>query len=89
MQTHNSKAYISSATTTQVYTGPCALVRLVVTETAAGTITVYDEAAGGSTNVVAVLKASIAEGTYDFNVGCSKGLQVVTAGASKVTVVYN
>lgn len=84
-----SRRYISTATTTQVHTGYCNLVRIVVGETAAGAITVYNEAAGGSTDVVAVLKASIAEGTYEFGVTCSAGIQVVTAGASKITVVYS
>lgn len=81
--------YISTATTTNVFVGPGTLKKIIVGETAAGAITIYDEAAGGTTTVVGVLKASITEGEYDFSVAVGKGLQVVTAAASKVTVVYN
>lgn len=79
--------YISSATTTQVKTGAGVLHALVLTETAAGAITVYDNVTSTGTPV-AVLKASIVEGTYAFNVAFSTGLRVVTAGASKLTVSY-
>lgn len=81
--------YIATATTTNVFVGPGTLKKIILTETAAGTITIYDEEAGGTTNVIAVLKASIAEGEYEFNVAVGQGLQIVTAGASKLTVVYN
>ena len=84
------KQYISTATTTVVdAAGQGQLVRIILTETAAGTITIYDEATGGTTDVIAVLKASIAEGTYEFGINYAKGLQIVTAGASKLTVVYS
>lgn len=85
--------YISTATTTDVsgngtvpFTG--VLVRIIVGETAAGAITVYDAVSGATTTTIAVLKASIAEGTYEFGINVSKGIQVTTAGASKITVVY-
>lgn len=87
MQVHNKYTYISTATTTNVHVGPISLVRIVLTETASGAITIYDEAAGGTTTVVGVIKASAAEGVYEFGVACAKGLQIVTAGASKLTVV--
>lgn len=73
--------YISTATTTAIGTGPQVLGSIILGETAAGSITVYNGA-----DVIAVLKASIAEGEYRFNVACPKGLSVVTAGASKLTV---
>lgn len=85
--------YISTATTTDAsgngtvaFTG--VLVRVVVTETSAGAITIYDAVSGQTTTTIAVLKGSIAEGSYDFGISISKGIQVVTAGNSKVTVVY-
>lgn len=81
--------YISTATTTNVDVGQGQLIRIDVTETAAGAITIYDEVAGGTTAIIAVLKASIAEGTYEFGVNYSQGLQIVTAGASKLTVVFS
>jgi len=78
-------SYISTATTTTVESGPCVLHSIVIGETAAGAITVYDNTAGSGT-VIAVLKASIVEGTYTFNRQLSTGCTVVTAGASKITV---
>lgn len=77
--------YISTATTTVVKSGSGILGSIVVGETAAGAITVYDNTAASGT-VIAVLKASVAEGTYTFDASFSTGLTVVTAGASKVTV---
>lgn len=82
--------YISTATTTVVDAeGAGQLVRVIVGETSAGAITIYNEATGGTTDVIGVLKASIAEGPYEYGVQYSKGLQIVTAGASKLTVVTN
>lgn len=82
--------YISSNTTTVVdASGGGQLIRIIIGETAAGAITIYNEATGGTTDVIGVLKASIAEGVYEFGVQYSKGLQIVTAGASKITVVSN
>lgn len=81
--------YIATQTTTAVDSGQGQLVRIIVTETAAGAITIYDEAAGGTTTIIAVLKASIAEGTYEFGVQYKAGIQIVTAAASKLTVVYS
>lgn len=81
--------YISTATTTDVFSGPGRLKKIILTETAAGTITIYDEATGGTTSIVGLLKASIVEGEYEFNVALGKGLQIVTGGASKLTVVYS
>jgi hypothetical protein len=81
-------AYIDSATTTQVFTGACTLHRIILTETAAGTITIADSASA-STPVVALLKASMVEGEFDFGVGLATGLRIVTGAASKLTVVYS
>lgn len=81
--------YISSATTTDVLNGQGSIIRIIIGETAAGAITVYDEGTGGTTNVISVLKASVAEGTYEFNARVFEGIQIVTAAASKLTVVYS
>jgi hypothetical protein len=82
-----SGTYISSATTTVVKSGAGMLHSIVVTETAAGAITVYDNTAASGT-IKAVLKASVAEGTYTFDITFATGLTIVTAGASKITVSY-
>lgn len=78
--------YISTATTTTVAAGRGVLKRIVLGETAAGTITVYDNTAASGT-VLGVFKASIAEQTFvcgwQFSVGCT----IVTAAASKLTAV--
>lgn len=81
-------AYIATATTTTVKAFAGHLHSITVTETAAGTITVYDNTAGSGT-IIALLKASIAEGTYEINAPFGTGLTIVTAGASKITVAFD
>ena len=78
---------ITTATTTVVKSGSGHLHSIVVGETAAGSIIVYDNTAGSGT-IIATLKASIVEGTYLFDCQFSTGCTVVTAGASKLTVNY-
>lgn len=80
-------AYISTATTTQVKTGAGVLHAIVIGETAAGAISIIDNTTGTTVNL-GLLKASIAEGTYTFDVAFSAGLRIITAGASKITVIY-
>lgn len=79
--------YISTATTTQVKTGPGILHAIVLGETSAGAITIIDNTSGSTANI-GVLKASIVEGTYAFNCNFSAGLRIITAGASKLTVIW-
>ena len=78
-----NKTYISSAATTIVSSVSCVLHSVVIGETAAGTITLQD---GGVT--FAVLKTSIGEGEYTFDVVCKNSLTVVTGAASKLTVSW-
>lgn len=79
--------YISTATTTQVKTGAGMLHSIIIGETAAGAISIIDNTAGTTVNI-GQLKSSIAEGTYIFNCKFESGLRIVTAAASKITVVY-
>jgi len=88
LRTDYKYAHISTATTTQVLTGNCSLVRIVINTTSAGAITVYDNIAGATTNIVGVIKASAPEQSLEYGVKLGQGLQVVTAGASDITVVY-
>lgn len=81
-------AHVASATTTLVKTGPGTLRSITVNTTAAGAITVYD-AVTAVAPVIAILKSSIAEGTYTFDVNFTTGLTIVTAAASDITVSYN
>ena len=83
----NSYTYISTATATQVYTGACTLVALVVNATAAGTVSIID-GTSGVLPTVGQLKASVVEGTYEYNVTMGNGLRINTAAASNVTVVW-
>ena len=62
--------------------GDGVLKRLVIGEAAAGAITIAD-----STGTLAVLKASIPEGSYDFDLEFVDYLTVTAAGATKITVV--
>lgn len=86
MDTGNYK-YIATATTTVCQATPCILRRLIITEPVASTIIVYDNATGAG-DIVASFVASAPAGTYEFNVPCRNGLTVITAGASKLTVVF-
>lgn len=81
--------YISTATTTQINNSlPTKLVRIILTETAAGAITVYNEIGSGTTDVVSVLKASVVEQEFCYGITLKTGLKIVTAAASKLTVVW-
>lgn len=89
-----NSTYIAAAATTAI-TGvtsipvTCKLIRIVVGETAAGAIRVYDDVSGGATTQKAELKASIAEGTYEYGITMAKGIQVVSLAGSKFTVVWS
>lgn len=87
LRNDNKKAYIDSATTTQVATGGGQLVRIIIGETAAGAISIIDNTSGSTVNI-GQLKSSIVEGTYEFGISFTTGLRIITAAASKITVVY-
>lgn len=82
-----SYSHITTATTTVVKNSAGFLHAITVNTTAAGSITVYDNTAASGT-VIAVLKASVGEQTFTYNVSCSNGITVVTAAASDITVSY-
>jgi len=79
--------YINTATTTQVKIGRGTLKQIIVNATAAGSIGLIDNTTGTTVNI-GLLKASIVEGSYGFNLEFINGLRIVTAGASDITVVY-
>ena len=84
----NKYYYIDSNATTQVVTGACTLVRITVNTAAAGSISIIDGTSGSTANV-GILKASVVEGTYDYDVRMASGIRIVTAHAdSDITVVY-
>lgn len=80
----NKYKYISSATTTTVGTqSNGVLSSVIIGETSAGAITISD-----SKGTIAVLKASILEGVYEFKCAYSGYLTIVTDGASKLSIMY-
>lgn len=83
----DSYVHISTTTTTQVYTGPCILKSIVVNTTAAGAISIIDNISGSTVNIGS-LQASVLPGTYHYNVPISKGIRIVTAADSDITVTY-
>lgn len=87
IEEHYDSAYISTQTTTTVKSGAGYCPVITIGESAAGAITVYDNTAASGT-VLAVFKASIAEGSYHIKASFKNGLTVVTAAASKLTVSF-
>lgn len=80
--------YISSATTTVVKSGIGVLRKIIVGTTSAGAIKIYDGVDDGAGIQKGELKASIAEGTFEFDCVMAKGILIITDGASKITVIY-
>ena len=78
---------ITSGTTTVVKSGRGNLAKIIVNTTAAGTITVYDNTSATGTKI-ATMKASIVEGSYEYNCRFLTGLTIVTAAASDITVIW-
>lgn len=79
---------ISAAATTVLTTGSGILHLVTVNTAANGAITIYDsESASGEK--IATLKASVAEGTYFYEVPFNVGLTIVTAAATDITVTYS
>ena len=83
----NNYNYITTGATTQVYTGPCVLERIVINTTAAGTIGIIDGTSGSTVNVGQIV-ASAAVGDYEYNLAFKLGIRIVTGAASDITVVY-
>jgi len=77
--------YISTATTTTVKSGIGRMARINITETAAGTITIYDNTAASGA-VLFSFDSTNALNTYTFDVQFATGLTVITSAATKVTV---
>jgi len=81
--------HIKTATTTYVHTKQGHIENLTVGETTSGKITIYDGAVADDIvvgNILGVLQASVLPGEYFTDVTFVKGLIIVTAGASLVTV---
>ncbi len=79
---------ITTATTTVVKTGPGVLVSIVLNETNAGAITIYDNTAASGTTIATIATGASAGVTFGYLAQFTNGLTVVTAGADDITVVY-
>ena len=64
--------------------GPGVLHSIILGEAAAGAINIYD-----GSKTIAILKASIPEGVYTFDVRYGTGLRFEPQAATKVTVVHD
>jgi hypothetical protein len=84
----NQYTYISSATTTQVFTGKGTLHSIVVNTTAAGSIKIIDGTSGSTANV-GTLVSSVVVGTYLYDIAISAGLRIITAAASDITICWS
>ncbi len=79
---------ISTATTTTVKSGKGVLKAIIVTGGTAGTIDIYDNTAGSGT-VICSIGSTNTIADYQINASFSTGLTVVTAAATKLTVIYD
>jgi len=81
---------ITTATSTNVKSAAGVLHKIIInTAATAGIITVYDDTTGGTTTPIIVIPAAKAAGTiFEFNTAMSNGIQVVTASADDILVVY-
>lgn len=82
-----SYRFINTAGSTLVKSGSGVLHSVVLGETAAQAIKVYDSIGSGGTQI-AELKASIVERTYEFHSRFAKGLYIENPGGSKLTIIY-
>lgn len=83
----NHITYIGTAGSTLVKTGRGTLKRIVVGTTSAGVVRVYDSVGSGGTQI-AELKASVAEGSFDFDGIFATGLYIENPIGSKITVIW-
>lgn len=90
----NSSAYthITTATTTQVKNGAGVLKAIIINTPAnTGTVTIYDNTGGDTTNQVAIITSKTADppSYLEYNLRFSNGLKIVTATAAQdITVVW-
>lgn len=82
--------YITTATTTQVKTGPGVLKRIVINKpVSTGTISIVDNTSGTTvTHGIITSTADLKPFYIDFDVRFSTGLRIITTQAQDITVVY-
>ena len=77
----------AAVTTANIKTGSGTIIRLIVSEKAAGAIIFYD-AITGTSPVIATIDTTNTETTYELGINFSTGLRWVKTGTAKITVVY-
>ena len=80
-----AKTYITTATTTQVYTGACPKVRIQVNAALTGTITVIDGTAGTTANVAIITNPGVSNVFEYWDFGT--GVRIVTNASCDITVL--
>ena len=80
-------AYITNATSTQIFTGK-GIVRAVIVGTTTGTAFVVYDSVGTTTGTVCLLKSSVAENTYTLDATIAKGLFLTMGIAGTYTVTW-
>lgn len=82
--------YVGTAATTQVVTGACRLIRIVVNTAVDGSINVIDGTSGSTTNValITTTTANPPVSDYDYGIKLSTGLRIISTGNSDFTVVW-
>ena len=83
--------HITTATTTDVSSTGAFLHAVVINGGTAGAVTVYNNTTGATTSPIAVIGAATAilpGGTKFYNCEMPNGIQVATAAATDVTVIY-
>lgn len=78
---------ITTATTTTIKTGTGIIHRIVVAVSVASTITLNQYVNGVATTIM-VLGVSFPVGSYELNIECSGKIEIITAGASDLTIVW-
>lgn len=81
-------AYITTATTTQVKTGPGTLHVIQINGGTLGAITVIDGTSGSTANIATITPPVASTDGYVYDLRFALGLRIVTAAATDVTVTF-
>jgi hypothetical protein len=80
---------ISTATTTLIKSGVGQLNTIVINNTAAATITIYDSLTASGTKIGTIAASPAIGMTFDYEIAFTIGLTIVTAGSSDITVSWS
>lgn len=82
------RAYITSATTTQVLTGQGALVRIVLNKLTTGAISIIDNTAGSTVNIGVIAAATPAQ-SIEYGLQVVSGIRIINASTEDITIIYS